>query len=253
MRQNRLWRPPRLFQDVSEEEARKVTWLELFYDLIYVATLVQLGDSLSHDVSWSGFLRFAFLFVPIWWAWSGITFYMNRFVVDDFRHRVLIFIQIVFIALTALSVQGAFGDLAMQFALAYAGIRLILIVLYFRAGQAVPAARELSRRYVTFFIAGMILWVISAFTPPPYNYALWFLALLVDFSLSFSPRTRELQQRSYRPDPHHLIERYGLFTIIVLGESFIKTLTAAAGTTITPYSVIFAFFSIGISFALWWL
>jgi low temperature requirement protein LtrA len=53
---------------------RKVTWLELFYDLVYVATLIQFGNSLSENISWSGLLRFTALFIPIWWSWTGVTF-----------------------------------------------------------------------------------------------------------------------------------------------------------------------------------
>ncbi|MCB0157354.1 MAG: low temperature requirement protein A, partial [Caldilineaceae bacterium] len=91
---HRLLAPPRLHQ-AAHGEVRKVTWLELFYDLVYVAVLIQLGNILSDDVSPVGLMRFVVLFVPVWWAWTGITFYMNRFVADDVVHRLLIYLQIV--------------------------------------------------------------------------------------------------------------------------------------------------------------
>lgn len=78
---------------VPEQGAeRKVSWLELFYDLIYVAAIIQLGDGLSHHVGPAGFLAFAALFVPIWLTWTAFTFYSNRFVIDDFGHRALVFL-----------------------------------------------------------------------------------------------------------------------------------------------------------------
>ena len=70
-----IWRPPFLHTEAHEahgeahreahgEEERKVTWLELFYDLVYVATIIQMGNMLSHDISWLGFLKFIALFIP---------------------------------------------------------------------------------------------------------------------------------------------------------------------------------------------
>ena len=129
---NTLFQPPMLHTTYAQlfGPERRVTWLELFYDLVYVATFIQLGNALSEDISWTGFLRFVALFIPIWWSWTGITFYFNRFVVDDIWHRILIFSQIFFIVILGISVQGAFSDLAAQFVLAYVGVRLILILLY---------------------------------------------------------------------------------------------------------------------------
>ena len=83
----KLRHPPRLHRASAGAHERKITWLELFYDLVYVATLIQIGNALSEDITLNGFLRFAIVFIPVWWAWTGITFYMNRFVVDDLWHR----------------------------------------------------------------------------------------------------------------------------------------------------------------------
>ena len=114
---HKIWQPPHLHRDINPEEERKVTWLELFYDLVYVATLIQLGNTLSEEVTLMGFAQFAIVFTPIWWTWTGVTFYMNRFVVDDIWHRLLIFVQMCAIAWLGVSVEGAFGELAGQFAL----------------------------------------------------------------------------------------------------------------------------------------
>jgi low temperature requirement protein LtrA len=89
---NRWFHAPRLHAP-ERGEARKVIWQELFYDLIYVAALIQLGTALSDNVTLSGALTFAGLFVPIWYTWTGFTFYNNRFIVDDFLDRMLVFVQ----------------------------------------------------------------------------------------------------------------------------------------------------------------
>ena len=246
---SKIWSPPRLHQG---HDGRKVTWLELFYDLVYVATLIQLGNTLSEDITLIGFGQFVVLFIPIWWAWTGVTFYMNRFVVDDFWHRQLIFLQICAIAWLGVSVEGAFGELAGQFALTYAAVRLVLVILYIRTWRHVPQAKPLTQRYVIAHSIGAIIWVVSAFVPAPLNWLLWLLALTVEIGNVFLPQTHRLTWL-LPPDPHHMIERYGIFTIIVLGESFIKTITAGSGMPFNAASAIFSFFGIGVVVGLWWL
>lgn len=247
-----IWIPPRLHQNTSQEEDRRVSWLELFYDLVYVATLIQLGNVLSDNVSMVGLLQFTIIFIPIWWAWTGMTFYMNRFVVDDLWHRGLIYLQICAIAWLGVSVGGAFGGLGAQFALTYAAVRLVLILLYLRTWKHIPETKPLTQRYVAAHGIGVVLWVISAFVPSPINYVLWIVALAVEIGNVFLPQTRQLQSL-LPPDGPHLAERYGIFTIIVLGESFIKTITATAGFPITVDAFIFSLAGIGVVFGLWWL
>ena len=65
------WILPSLHSGHEGGHERKVTWLELFYDLVYVAAIIQLGNRLSDDVSWGGVIRFVALFIPIWWSWTG--------------------------------------------------------------------------------------------------------------------------------------------------------------------------------------
>ena len=246
-----LTSPPRLHSAAHDEE-RRVTWLELFYDLVYVATLIQLGNSLSEDVSLAGFLRFVIVFAPIWWAWTGMTFYLNRFVVDDLRHRALIYLQIVAIFLLGISLEGAFGDLKTQFVLAYVAVRLVQVVLYVRTWEHEPATRPLTQRYVLSYLAGIAIWIVSAFLPMPYAAGLWLLGLGIEIGTAVTPGTRRLVS-SLPPDVSHMRERYGIFVIIVLGESFIKTITYAAGTPVTIEIFIFSLFSVFVVFGLWWL
>lgn len=249
-----LWRPPQLNTTWAAEhhEERKVSWLELFYDLVYVATLIQLGNALSEDVSVMGFVKFVALFIPIWWSWTGITFYANRFVVDDVWHRVLIFTQIIAIATLGVSVEGAFGALAVQFTLAYVAIRIILIILYFRAGRHVPKAKPLTDQYVKVFSIAALIWLLSVFVPAPYRYGVWAIGMLADFSVSFLPKTRRLY--SLLPaDLPHMSERYGIFTIIVLGESFVKVISEASGQAVSFWGYVFSVFGIATTSGLWWL
>ena len=91
---NRWFHRPLLHTEHGPE--KKASWLELFYDLIFVASIIQLGDGLSNtlaDDPAGSMLRFGVHFAPLWFAWSSFTFYSNRFDVDDILHRVLVFGQ----------------------------------------------------------------------------------------------------------------------------------------------------------------
>lgn len=85
--------PPRLRIGEDTEEERRATWLELFYDLVFVVAVSQLAHNLNEDISLSGLFGFVVLFITVWWSWIGTTFYANRFDSDDVGHRLLIGIQ----------------------------------------------------------------------------------------------------------------------------------------------------------------
>src|SRR6185503_12643518 len=86
---------------------RRVTWMELFFDLIFVAAVAEVGAPLSTDYSWEGLLRYGFLFVLIWWAWSGHTLYSTRFDHDDLVQRGLILLQCFIAAVMAANAKEA--------------------------------------------------------------------------------------------------------------------------------------------------
>lgn len=97
--------PPQLRSREDGEDHRHATWLELFYDLVFVVAIAQLAHNLSNDVSLSGFSGFVVLFIPVWWAWIGTTFYANRFDSDDIGHRLLTGLQMVAIAAIAVNIR----------------------------------------------------------------------------------------------------------------------------------------------------
>jgi low temperature requirement protein LtrA len=78
---HRLVRPIRLWPATATD--RRVTWLELFFDLIFVAAVAQVGLPLASDYSLAGLARYAVMFLLIWWAWLGHTLYCTRFDTDD--------------------------------------------------------------------------------------------------------------------------------------------------------------------------
>src|ERR1700674_2294261 len=137
----KLFKPPQYRSGQDKEIERHATWLELFYDLVFVAAVSQLARGLGNDYSWVGMLRFSALFVPVWWAWIGHTFYLTRFDTDDLGHRLLTMVQMAAASSLAVQVPEALGTTSAGFALSYAAVRFILVAEYLRAGRHIQVVR----------------------------------------------------------------------------------------------------------------
>ena len=243
------WQPPTLGRPDSE---RRAGWLELFYDLVYIAAVIELGSYFHGELTPLGTLRYVFLFLIVWWSWSGTTYYENRFLADDALHRLLVFLQIFFVGSLASSIPRAFGEAAAVFALSYAALRVVLIVMYARAYRAVPNSRPLIRNYTAGFSLGILCFILSAFVPAPWTYVLWGLGIGAEVAIHMLFGTQGLEQR-FPFNIAHLSERYALFIIIVLGDSFIKAIGRTAEEGVGPNTYIFGAAGVLMTVSLWWI
>lgn len=242
--------PPRLRTGEGVEEERHASWLELFFDLVFVVAITQLGESLSHDVSWTGVMRFGGLFVPVWWAWIGYTFYADRFDSDDVIHRVAMLAGMVAIAALAVNVGNVEAGSTTGFALAYVGVRVIVIALYLRARRAVPEARELCTFYLIGFSLGTALWVVSLGVSQLARYWLWGIGLLIEVATPLLAR-RLIERIPVHAS--HIPERFGLFTMIVFGESVVAVAIGTATTNWELDSALTACLGFVAVACLWWI
>jgi low temperature requirement protein LtrA len=242
---------------VPAEGGEGATWLELFFDLIYVAILVELGSRLSGNLSLQGTIEFALLFVPIWWSWLGLVFYTRYFPTDDIGQRLLTVAYMGAMILLAFEIHGVTGSSAGIFLVTYGITKFILAVMYARAWVHYPEYRNLTAHYVLAFSLLGLFWILIALVAPT-NFWLWGLAVAIDV---FSPAIIRLVRRQRgKPDLHHppvkyhyMMHRFGELTIIVLGEFFIKLITSSDGRTITGFNVYTGACLLGISVSLGWL
>ena len=239
-------------ENTSNNTSRHATWLELFYDLVFVVVIFQLAHNLEEDFSLYGFLGFLALFVPVWWSWIGAVFYATRFDTDDLGHRILILLQMVGAAALAVNVPDALGNDSAGFALSYAAIRIILVLEYVRTdiSKSFSSATPLIRRYSIGFLCGAIVWIISAFIPPPFRFLLWGIALVIDFATLITAGRLHSQ---FAPHISHLPERIGLFIILVLGESVLEVVAGVQNREFDIYSMVILALGLSIPFSLWWL
>ncbi|HXW08311.1 MAG TPA: low temperature requirement protein A [Vicinamibacterales bacterium] len=245
-----LIQPLRLRGADGTGQGRKVTWLELFFDLAFVAAVAQVGTPLAGDYSVPGLVRYTVLFVLIWWAWSGHTNFSTRFESDDVVQRALTLTQIFVVAVMAVNAKDALDSRSSAgFAAAYALMRFVLVAQYCRA-RRILASRRLTTAYATGFGVAAVCWLVSALVPAPARFWLWGAALLIDLG---TPIVTAHLSAEVPPDPDHLPERFGLFTIILLGESMVavmKGMESQEGWSVTAASA--AFLGIVTPFLVWW-
>jgi low temperature requirement protein LtrA len=245
-----LIQPIRLRTADGAEVGRKVTWLELFFDLAFVAAVAEVGSPLTADYSVAGLLRYALLFFLIWWAWLGHALYATRFDTDDLVQRLLTLAQIFGVAVMAVNADDALDSRSSAgFAAAYAALRVILVLQYLRA-RRVARARAFATRSAIGVGAAAALWLLSSVTPVPLRFWMWGVALAIDLA---TPLVTAAYTTQVPPDTNHLPERFGLFTIIVIGETLVSVMkgmktqeswTAAAASS--------AILGIAVTSTIWW-
>ncbi len=244
------FQPPRLLT-LADEGERHASWLELFFDLVFVVAITELSHYLVGDHSAGGFLRFAALFVPVWVAWQGYMAYATRFDTDDLGFRVAYFGAMLAIAALAVLIGDvAHGEHTAAFAVAYVVLRTIMLALYWRAWLAVPEAGVLIRFYGLGYSAGAGLWLVSLLFPTPWRYVVWIVAQILELSLP--PLSTQLHRR-IPTSATHLPERWALFTLIVLGESVVAVAVATAGADWHFTSAAAAVLGFASVAAIWWL
>jgi len=244
-----LFKPPRLRFGQEAELERHASWLELFYDLVFVAAVAQLANSLSDDYTWVGVFRFCVLFVPVWWAWVGHTYYLTRFDTEDVGHRLLTFAQMTAATALAVHVPTALGAGAVGFALSYAVVRFILVAEYLRASRHIKEVRPLTNRFAAGFGTAASLWALSALVPAPWRFWFWGAGLAIDF---LTPITAGQLHVRFPPHLMHLPERFGLFTIIVIGEAVVSVAMGVGTAGLNLGTGAAGFMGLLVAFALWW-
>jgi len=227
---------------------RKATWFELFFDLVFVVAVAQLSGAYAHHFDWSGAAASVFLLLAMWWCWLGHTFHATRFDQQRPDQRLLGLAQILAVTIMAYGVSDAFGARGQAFALGLAAFKVLLAVAYVRERRW-RGANPLIRAYAALYLLQAALWAASAALPPSQRLAFWGLALALDLA---SPWWVARHTTVVRPHPEHLPERFGLFTIILLGEGVASVVHALDhDTALHGHAVAAALGGVALTFLTW--
>lgn len=235
----------------THAEGRKATWFELFFDLVFVVAVAQLAGAYAHHYDPGGAAVFALAFLAMWWCWLGHTFHATRFDDDGAHRRLLGFLQIGATALIGYGATDPLGLRAWAFGGGIAAFKLLLALAYLRERRWRGAA-GLIRVYARLYTVQAALWVAGALVADGVlRAACWALALGLDLA---SPWLVAHYTAAVPPHPEHLPERFGLFTIILLGEGMASVVHALDhGPTLHAPAVVAALAGAVLSFGLWLL
>ena len=238
---------PLLIEPSVEEEERKTSYLELFFDLVFVFAFTQVTALILEDTSLQGFARAALVLAMVWWAWSAYAWMTNAIDVENAVTRLIMLAAMVAGFFMALAVPHAFADEAAWFAVAYFVVRLLNSVLYSWGVRNDPGNLRATLQLAPWFVGAAVIALVGGFVDPDYRAWLWLASLAVDVV-----GTLTVGRAGWRISPAHFAERFALIVIIALGESIVAigVGTAELSRDATyAVSVVVAFAGVA---ALWW-
>ena len=209
----------RMLARATDEEHRSATVLELFFDLCFVVAVASAASALHHEVAadhvGDGVVGYVTVFFAIWWAWMNFTWFASAYDTDDVPYRLTTLVQIAGALILAAGVPEAMagGDFAV-ITVGYVVMRLAMVTQWLRAAGSDPPHRRSALRYAVGIAALQVGWVLRLLLPESLGYA-GFL-VLVAAELAVPIWAERAAPTTWHP--RHIAERYGLFTLIVLGE-----------------------------------
>jgi low temperature requirement protein LtrA len=244
-------RPPilRLQEATEDVSERHATWTELFFDLVFVVAVAQLAAGLHDHVSLNGVAAFAGLFVPVVWTWTTYAYLGDLFDADEGLFRFVLLAAMLLVAGFAATIPAAFRGHSRGFVVAYALLRVDIVALYAWAWRTDPNLRVLARKHTLGLGLGLAVWLASLAFAEPARYAVWALAIAVDLMTGVAVYRGGAQvprQRSHMP------ERFGLLTLIVLGESIIAVSVGTIRAHWAASSLLTAAAAFALAAGLWW-
>ncbi|MFP3464828.1 low temperature requirement protein A [Leifsonia sp. SIMBA_070] len=242
----------------TDERHRVSSPLELLFDLTFVVAIAQVAGQLAHAGESGEMLTklplYLMVFFAIWWAWMNFTWFASAYDTDDVPYRLMTLVQMGGVLVLAAGVPAAFEHQNFTaIIIGYLIMRFALIGQWVRAAVEFPAGRTTALRYAGGIAAVQLLWVAWGFLPA--QVAVYLFVAGAALELLVPVWAERPGMTTWHP--HHIAERYGLFTIIVLGESVSASAVGVqSGLARSGFSgalVWIAAAGLVLLFALWWL
>jgi low temperature requirement protein LtrA len=240
------------------EAHRAATPLELFFDLVIVVAVAQASTGLHHGLAEGHItavvVTYGMVFFGVWWAWMNFTWFASAYDTDDIAYRLVVFVQMTGALILASGVEPMFSRQELTLSVVgYVVMRVASLAQWLRAAQADRSHRPAALRYAAGVALCQVAWVGLLFVPASLRVPGFFVLALAELLVP-------VWAERASPTPwhlHHIRERYGLFTLIVLGESVFST-ALAVQSAIEGDGVNIGLFSIFVGallivYAIWWL
>ena len=249
-----FWRPPRAHGEVIAD--RQVSVLELFYDLVYVAVLGQAAHQLATDVWGRGLASFTVVFALIWIAWINGSLYLELHGREDGRTRSIVFVQMGVLVLLAVFTADAADGGGWGFAVVYASYQVVQTGLWYSVWRqdrrAHPEFLATTGGYVVGMgVSAMVIGASALLAVTP-RLLVW-AGLGVGWILGITLAARRSRAGLGLTPTGSLVERFGLFTIIVLGEVVIGVVDGLSVAERDATTIVTGMLALWLGFGLWWI
>ncbi len=246
------WGPPKEFDKPIED--RRVSWLELFFDLVYVIAISRITQQLSHKVNVAGFLEYASLFLLIFWGWLNGSMYYDLHGNEGLRTRLMTLWQTMIIAALAITIGHLQGRRYFNTTIALMIMQLFITYLWWSVGLYDKRHRKYNRPYTVFYLLALALMSLSLFVTQQWLKIIVPVVLLCNYLPPFISQVL-LRRSSVALDlSSSMYERLGLFTIIIFGE-VVSGVVNGISTIGVPDFLSWLHFALAIIivFTLWWV
>lgn len=232
---------------LAHEESKRTSFLELFFDLVFVFAITQIARTLHDDHSARGWLEAGLVMWLVWWAWSQYTWAANAIDLDRRPTRVAMLVVTGVTLLAAVSIPDAFTSYGAWFAVPYVLVRLIGLGLQWAGRADDPTHRAALRTYTPVAVVSPLVVLVGGLVDDAIRPWVWLAAVLIDVASVLAAGRGE-----FRVAPAHFAERHALIVIIAFGESVIAVGATAAGLPPTGQMVGVAAASFAVVASLWW-
>jgi len=238
----------------TSDTPRKATWMELFFDLIFVVAIAKATHVLGHPhdghIAAGFYLKFTLIIIPVWWAWTGHTLFANRFDTGETVYRILTLFQMLCAISLSVFINPDFDPNYQGFLLSYAAFRAALVLMYVRAAWTCPKSRRVSAYLAIGFGIGTSISLSSLFFDGNWKYVVLYAGIAFDLAVPLVGRAR---LKALPVEPHHLPERFALLAIIVLGESIVNLSISLEASSWNLDMVTAGLAGFVLIAALWWV
>ena len=234
---------------IASPDDQKVTFVELFFDLVFVFCITQVVTILHGHVDLRSAGSALLVFWLVWWAWTQFTWALNAANTEHPRVRLVTLVATAVAFFLAVGIPQAMSNGALWFAVPYVAVRVVGLLLYYWVARTDPAQRSAVLVFGGLSITGLVAVLLGAILGDAAQYWWWGLAILLDLVAAGIGGQRE----GWNLHPDHFVERHGLIVIIALGEALI---VAAAGLTeapATPAAIATAILAVAVTCGLWWV
>ncbi|MDP9344787.1 MAG: low temperature requirement protein A [Actinomycetota bacterium] len=232
--------------DLTNDDQRRVSALELFFDLVFVFAITRTTELLGEDATATGLLRGLVVLAVVWWAWDGYAWLTNEVDTERDAVRLSIFAAMAAMLIVALAIPGAFGADATLFAAAYASVRLVHVVLYTQASGDDGGRLAVRRLMPSIAVACALLFGAAAVDGTAQT-LLWVAAVAADYLGLLVTGTK-----GWRVQASHFAERHSLIVLIALGESVVDIGAGVRDEALGAGVVTAALLAATAIAAMWW-